>query len=701
MIDFAETETNTSPESGVQPEADGQERDRYAAGRYVDWADLIDSRAFIPAASNLEEVQNFFRDNEDLKFATVLDGERIMGLCSERRVSRILSMRGGLGFSVYSKNSVLRHMRSDHMVVNRGAEVLEVLDKVMGRQENFFDDVILTDQQGKYMGLIGARTLMILQHRISHAQLGELQDLSEALNRNNQDLAKARDVATQAAESKSAFLANMSHEIRTPLNGILGMTRILMRTELAPEQRRFSNTVLNSANALLTILNDILDFSKIDAGKMTIESVDVDVAEVVREVVELLSERASEKKIGLTCRMDTGTVTQVLSDPTRLRQVILNLVSNAVKFTSEGAVEVRVESLLENATQVELRVSVKDSGIGIAPEAQTRLFGAFEQADTSTSRRYGGTGLGLAICKRIIALMGGKIGLHSEVGVGSTFWFEIVVPKQAKTVESAGDQVPPQQVAVQAAVPAMSLLLVEDSPVNREVGILQLEALGHRVETAEHGLNALEKLKGTRYDCVLMDCQMPEMDGYEATRAIRSGAEGVLDPGVFIIAMTANAMPGDREKCLQAGMNDYVGKPVEERDLVRALRRAHEHTLVKQDSGAVAEENVPQEEVVTPKEAEEEPYFPARLVNMFVSETESRLQDLCRALVRCDTAEARRITHTIKGTAGNFRAQRLYGLAREMELRAADGDPEGVWLLLPEARQAFGEARARFLEKSS
>ncbi|MDR0532578.1 MAG: response regulator [Verrucomicrobiales bacterium] len=824
------------------------DEDRFADGHQTNWLRLVDHAAVIPADYNLEQVQNYFREHPHYKYAAVLDGEEIAGLCSELAVTRLLSMRGGLGFAVYAKTAVVRHIDRNSLRISKDLSILEGLNQVMSRKEDFFDDVILADGEGKYLGLISVQTLMLLQHRISHLQLWQLQEFADALNHNNAELAVARDQALQAAESKSSFLANMSHEIRTPLNGILGMIKILMRTALSPDQRKYSTTVLNSANALLTILNDILDFSKIEAGKMRLESIDFDLADIVEEVVQLLGERAREKKIELFTWIDVGVSTKIKADPTRLRQVLLNLISNAIKFTDKGEVVIRIRSVECEQGYAGLRVQVQDTGIGISQDAQDRLFGAFEQADHSTGRRYGGTGLGLAICKKIIELFGGSIGVESQLGIGSTFWFEIAVPKQTLadgTAEEAEDKtnlwglrvllvseseafgaylgqhlrrwntvfrnarngkealelldrqnangvqfecicidsrlpdmsslelskklrdannsgrvilftsfqdeikgeqareagifdliakpikpvelrdsmlqarsgherrlakpVQVQETATDPAeqLPPLHLLLVEDSLVNQEVAILLLEGWGHRVDVAGHGLEALEKLRHHRYDGILMDCQMPEMDGYEATKTIRNTDTRLQEHDTYIIAMTANAMPGDRERCLDCGMNEYLGKPIEEDELVSALKKCLQHLESSGKKrcldGAVniskrkTPEAEPQKPVQTAvKNSEEEPYFPERLINLFIQETETRLEELKRALAQDATSDLRRIIHTIKGTAANFRANELHRVTLSMEERLHAGDNEAIPVLLIEAREAFRHTKERF-----
>jgi len=896
---FPEDATGSSQEPASAAAPALPDQDRYEAGESVRWSQLIDSTATLPSAMTLEHVQQFFRENEHETFAAVLDGGRIIGLASELSLSRKLTASRGLGYCVYAKTALSRHIEPECLIIREDDPVRPVLQRVMTRTQGFFDDIIVTRTDGSFLGLIRTRTLMLLQNRITNLQVDKLETLALQLNENNAELERARDAATQAAEMKSTFLANMSHEIRTPLNGILGMVKILLRTPLAEAQRRYASTVLNSANALLSILNDILDFSKIEAGKMSFESLPFDLSDLTEEAVQLLAERAREKKLEIFSWCDAQASTRVIGDPSRLRQVILNLASNAVKFTEKGQIILRIEQLRETPTHATLKVSVQDTGIGIPPEVKARLFSAFEQGDRSTSRKFGGTGLGLAISKKIIDLCGGSIGCDSTPGQGSTFWFTLELPKQpgasasgqreddlwglrilvahdnpafaayiennlarwkvvTRVTPTAAEalaaihaqatrgtpfdfvisdiqfgstrgtdfsreihadpahsrtkvillttidgEIPPERCAEarvtatvakpvkpselyrtltqslsstssptassssspspsplptapelppapapapaapalpistsaqERACPPLHLLLVEDSEVNREVALILLGSWGHTLDTAENGKVAVEKLSQAAYDGVLMDCQMPEMDGYEATRVIRDPSSPVLNHGIHIIAMTANAMPGDRERCLQAGMNDYVGKPIEEAELLAALLRCSARKAApapsteaptpeattpgttaaaptpsspSTHSAAQAELPVPVPTPAAvpeptpapapkPPAADDEPYFPARLIQLFLRETSSRLADLTEAYERQDADSVQRIAHTIKGTAGNFRAQRLYELAREVELATRQGRMHELNGQIGQMREAFSAVETKY-----
>jgi len=404
-------------------------------------------------------------------------------------------------------------------------------------------------------------------------------DITESLRlEEERTRASAREqAALETSRLKTQFLANISHELRTPINGIVGMTGLLLDSSLDAEQREFANTIRASADTLLSLINDVLDLSKIEAGRLDLESIDFDLEQMVSNLEKTLLYSARAKGLELK-RQTAPEIASMLyrGDPTRLAQILTNLVSNAIKFTAKGRVEITVRHESVTDHRANLYFEVKDTGIGIPADKLERMFVPFTQADASTTRRFGGTGLGLSICKQLVGLMGGEIGVTSEDGKGSMFWFSVpleyvrVGARQAPRAEKT-QELPP---STGPSLPKSTrILLAEDNAVNQKIVIKMLEKYGVRVDAVASGKEALDALRLAPYDLVLMDVQMPEMDGYEATRMIRQGKAGPQDK-LPIIALTANAMTGDRERCLDAGMSDYVTKPVHLHDLLSVIERA-------------------------------------------------------------------------------------------------------------------------------
>ncbi len=576
----------------------------------------------------------------------------------------------------YSREEILQMNISQ--VLNKGD--LEKVKERMKRRlvgENFSaQELELTSKDGRKI-IVETSSWLEVENGVPIAIHGISRDITE--RKQAEELLKvARDKALEAANLKSQFVANMSHEIRTPLNGIIGMTYLLLDTELTEKQLEHIETIRNCGDILLNIINDVLDLAKIEAKKLQLEEIEFDLRTSIEEIIKIFTVKANKKGLNLYSEMHQAIPDNLLGDPNRLKQILMNLIGNAVKFTDKGSVTLIIKPEQIEDEFATIRFEIKDTGIGISKEAKNKLFQPFVQADNSTTRKYGGTGLGLAICKELVESMLGEIAFDSVVGEGSTFWFTVKLKRETKVRENTKQEPVEEKVKEQTKA---KVLLVEDNLVNQSVAISILSKLGCNVDVADNGLKALGALFRKNYDLIFMDCQMPVMDGYETTIAIREREIKTKSIHIPIIALTAGAMQQDYERCLKVGMDDYLTKPFKPEQIDAMLRKwfrkVTKNGLPKNDKPIFQPQVNTSNKMNTldldmlaqliAVSSDDDGGFFSRIVKLFIKTADESLLKINSFMQNQDMTGLRKEAHKFKSACGNVGAAKMHNICNSLD----------------------------------